>query len=203
MKCIDMFYGFNHPIYREVKYSDLRNKVLYPEVVKELKKRNISFSEIHSMKNKSHQFGDFKLEERVKSMKRMAPKSDIRAETWQRIARSHDKVNNVVDHAMDLLNFNDEERSRFVNIGNEVVKWRALLRHSKYLRSNTESFVGIYGDNLNSDLLGITQKLENKRREYLRIAIHTPLENIRYDNIKVISSNIMDEIQPFIFDQET
>ena len=137
MKCIDMFYGFNHPIYREVKYSDLRNKVLYPEVVKELKKRNISFSEIHSMKNKSHQFGDFKLEERVKSMKRMAPKSDVRAETWQRIARSHDKVNNVVDHAMDLLNFNGEERSRFVNIGNEVVKWRALLRHSKYLRSNT------------------------------------------------------------------
>ena len=183
MKCIYMFYGFNHPIYREVKYSDLRNKVLYPEVVKELKKRNISFSEIHSMKNKSHQFGDFKLEERVKSMKRMAPKSDIRAETWQRIARSHDKVNNVVDHAMDLLNFNDEERSRFVNIGNEVVKWRALLRHSKYLRSNTESFVGIYEDNLNSDLLGKTQKLKNKRREYFRLAIHTPLENIRYDNL--------------------
>ena len=203
MKCIDMFYRFNHPIYREVDYSDCCNKVLYPDVVKELRKQNISFSEIHSTQNTNHQFGDFKLEEQVKSMKRMAPKGSIAAETWQSIARSHDKVNNVVDHAMDLLNFNGEERSRFVNIGNEVVKWRALLRHSKYLRSNTESFVGIYGDNLNSDLLGITQKLENKRREYLRIAIHTPLENIRYDNIKVISSNIMDEIQPFIFDQET
>ena len=69
-------------------------------------------------------------------MKRMASKGSITAETWQCIARSHGKVNNVVDHAMDLLNFNDEERSRFVNIGNEVVKWRALLRHSKYLRSN-------------------------------------------------------------------
>ena len=137
MKCIDMFYRFNHPIYREVEYSDRRNKVLYPDVVKELRKQNISFSEIHSMQNTNHQFGDFKLEERVKSMKRMAPKGSITAETWQRIARSHDKVNNVVDHAMDLLNFNDEERSRFVNIGNEVVKWRALLHHSKYLRSNT------------------------------------------------------------------
>ena len=188
MKCIDMFYGFNHPIYREVEYSDLRNKVLYPEVVKELRKRNISFCEINSTQNTNHQFGDFKLEERVKSMKMMAPKGSITAETWQRIARSHDKVNNVVDHAMDLLNFNDEERSRFVNIGNEVVKWRALLRHSKYVRSNTESFVGIYRDNLNSDLLGITQKLENKHREYFRLAIHMPLENIRYNNIKVISS---------------
>ena len=38
MKCIDTFYGFNHPIYTEVEYSDLHNKVLYPEVVKELRK---------------------------------------------------------------------------------------------------------------------------------------------------------------------
>ena len=83
----------------------------------------------------------------------MAPKGSITTETWQRIARSNNKVN-VVDHAMDLLNFNDEQRSRFVNIGNEVVKWRALLRHSKYLRSNTGKFVGIYRDNLNSDILG-------------------------------------------------
>ena len=132
----------------------------------------------------------------------MAPKGSITTETWQRIARSNDKVN-VVDHAMDLLNFNDEQRSRFVNIGNEVVKWRALLRHSKYLRSNTGKFVGIYGDNLNSDLLGLTQKLENKRREYFRLAINMLLENIRYHNLKVISSNIMNEIQPYIFDQET
>ena len=94
----------------------------------------------------------------------MAPKGSITAETWQCIARSHDKVNNVANHAMDLLNFNDEERSRFVNIG---------------------------------------KKLENKCREYFRLAIHTLLENIRYNNLKVISSNIMDEIQPYIFDQET
>ena len=114
MKCIDMFYGFNHPIYREVEYSDLRNKVLYPEVVKELRKRNISFCEINSTQNTNHQFGDFKLEERVKSMKMMAPKGSITAETWQRIARSHDKVNNIVDHAMDLLNFNNEERSLYL-----------------------------------------------------------------------------------------
>ena len=80
---------------------------------------------------------------------------------------------------MDLLNFNDNERSRFVNTGNEVVKWRDLLRLSKYLRSNTGSPVGTYEDNFNGVLLGITQKLENKRREYFRVALHTPLENIR------------------------
>ena len=35
---IDMFYRFNHLIYREVDCGDLRNKVLYPEIVKELSK---------------------------------------------------------------------------------------------------------------------------------------------------------------------
>ena len=69
-------------------------------------------------------------------------------------------------------------------------------------KSNTDSLVGVYGDNLNSDLLRITQKLKNKCREYFRLAPHTPLENIRYNNLKAIFSNIMDEIQQYIFNQE-
>ena len=60
---------------------------------------------------------------------------------------------------------------------------RILLRNSKYLRSNTESLVGSYGDGLNSDLLGKTQKIKNGRGEYFRVALHTPLENIRYDHL--------------------
>ena len=35
----------------------------------------------------------------------MAPKGNTTAEIWQRIARSHDKGNNVVDHAMDFIKF--------------------------------------------------------------------------------------------------
>ena len=46
-----MFYGFNHSIYRKVEYSDLCNKVLCPEVVKELRKPNVLFSDLHSMQN--------------------------------------------------------------------------------------------------------------------------------------------------------
>ena len=82
---------------------------LYQEVVKELRKPNISFSDLHSMQNTNQQSGYFKLEEHVKSMKRMAPKGNITAEIWQHIAWSYDIVNNGVDHAMDLLNFNDKD----------------------------------------------------------------------------------------------
>ena len=42
------------------------------------------------------------------------------------------KVKSIVDHAMNLLSFTDYKRSRNVNIGKEIIKWRALLRHSRY-----------------------------------------------------------------------
>ena len=134
LKCIDMFFEFNHPIYREVEYSDLKNKVLYPDIVKQRRKINVSFSDLKSMQNTNHQSGDFKLEENVKSLKRIAPKGNVSSETWQKIARSHDKVKSIVDHTMNLLSFNDCERGRNVNIDREIIKWRTLLRHSRHLK---------------------------------------------------------------------
>ena len=35
LKCINMFFRFNHLIYGEVENSDLKNKVLYPDIVKQ------------------------------------------------------------------------------------------------------------------------------------------------------------------------
>ena len=43
-KFFDLFYAFKHPIYREVEYRDLRNKVIYPNVVYKLLSENITFS---------------------------------------------------------------------------------------------------------------------------------------------------------------
>lgn len=43
MKALDLFYGFNHPIYREVEYNDLANSVRAPKAIEALRRRNISF----------------------------------------------------------------------------------------------------------------------------------------------------------------
>ena len=51
----------------------------------------------------SHQDGDFKLEERIQAMKRMAPKGMVTKETWTRISRSLDDVDLAVRHGMRLL----------------------------------------------------------------------------------------------------
>ena len=41
---LDFFYGFQHPIYREIEYRDLRNKVIYPEPVLKQRYENLSFT---------------------------------------------------------------------------------------------------------------------------------------------------------------
>ena len=61
-------------------------------------------------------------------------------------ARSHNKVKSILDHAKNLLNFTNYERGRNVNIDEEIIKWRTLLRHSKYLKSTSNSLDGTYSD---------------------------------------------------------
>ena len=53
LKCIDIFFGFNHPIHREVENSDL-TKVLLKNVEK-----SISFSDLKSTQKTNYQSGDF------------------------------------------------------------------------------------------------------------------------------------------------
>ena len=102
-----MFFGFNHPIYRGVEYTELRNKVLYLDIVKQQREINFSFSDLKSLQNVNHQSGDFKLEENVKQLRRIAPKGNVSLETLQKIAQSHLKLKSIVDLAMNVLSFTD------------------------------------------------------------------------------------------------
>ena len=60
---MDMFYGFRHPIYQEIEYRDLKNKVLYPIEVKIQRKQSFSFSLTKEIWR--CQGGDFMLEKKV------------------------------------------------------------------------------------------------------------------------------------------
>ena len=86
-KFIDLFFAFKHPIYREVEYRELRNKVLYPPEIQVLLESNLSYSS--SDKEQTCQGADFILEEKVKSQKSIAPKGIVST------SRSVDKVENL------------------------------------------------------------------------------------------------------------
>ena len=193
-KFLGMFYGFNHPIYREVEYTELKNSVLYPQEVATLRNRNITFRGKKSTSRTAHQGGDFKLEERIKSMKRIAPKGKVTKETWVEISRSVDNVGDVVDHGRNLLNYSDSGAALFTDVTSELVEYRAILRHSNYLRSDSERAVNTDGQILNPCMNDLRQALEEKRKEYFELAKTVNLENIKYDNLQTAHGSVIEEL---------
>ena len=198
MTFLDMFYAFNHPIYREVEYAELKNKVMMPEVVKISRERNHTFTE-NTRADKSHQGGDFMLEQRVKRLKMLSPKGSMSTEMWERVSRNVDSVGEIVKTGTRLLKMeeNDQYAIRFTSIEKELIKWMAHLRSFEYLYTESEFVVDIYGNPLNTELNGFIRNMEQYRQQYFQMALETELENIRYPNMTVTSNDIMEEILPY------
>ena len=91
------FYGFNHPIYREVEYNELRQQALYPSEIANLREENISFSS-SKCESKNHEGGDFKLENMIKKIKAITPKGKKDEEMWKRTIRASPSVSKVLQH---------------------------------------------------------------------------------------------------------
>ena len=107
--------------------------------MKELRDKNMSFSTTTLM-GKS-QGGDFVLEGKVKWQKLLAPKGSIKAETWRTLSRALDTFDEVYNNVSSKLKLPDPDMQQSVNLQNEIITWRAVLRSSKYLSSpNYSSF---------------------------------------------------------------
>ena len=60
--------------------------------------------------------------------------------------------------------------------------------------------VNIHGDILSTDMHYFSENLKDRRKLYFEMALTKDLQNIRYNNVEVVSQNIMEEIQPFQID---
>ena len=78
----------------------LLNKVLYTQSIIEMLDDNVTFSKTESMSK--CQGGDFASEEKIKKQKSIAPNGLVNSKTWQKISRSIDKVEHVIDNAKKL-----------------------------------------------------------------------------------------------------
>ena len=133
--------------------------------------------------------------ERIKAMKRMSPKVAVSSEMWLRVARSIDKVDSMVQRGIGLLDYRNEDGTRITDISKEIVEWRAFLRTSQYLR--LKKLVNTNGEALNPALINLKLTMKAKRLEFYTKAKTTPLQNIRYDNLTVSSSDLAKEIAPY------
>ena len=183
---IDWFYGFKHPIYREIQYQDLRNKALYPEEVKRQRSKNFSFSSTDI--DARNQGGDFLLEQKVKRQKMLAPKGVVKKETWKCVSRSVDDVDVVCKNTFQFLQILDNTRSRSILLSPEIKEWTVILRDSEYLfQENGNSIVhNINGEELNEELSDLSINLTEKHKKFWTAhANGIKLENIHYKNIEV------------------
>ena len=201
MRFLDMFYAFNHPIYREVEYSELKERAISPEAVIRLKENNLTYVTKENAFELSHEDGDFRLEEIVRVMKRLSPKGKMSREMWLRVARGMDDVNAVVSHGKALLNLEqDGNRPRTTPLEKEIVLWRAHLRNSGYLKSSSSYISTMSGSALDPALVNFTEILAEKRNKYWELAQSTSLENIRYENITLTGDD--EEILPYVFSED-
>ena len=186
LKFMNMFYGFNHPIYREIEYNELRQKVCCPSPISELRKQNLTFSSSSSCPKANHEGGDFKLENQIKKIKALAPKGKKDEEMWRRTIRGTPAVAKVVEYGKQLLKMQDEQASRKVRIEPEVVKWRAHLRYSNYLSVESDHVLSMSGARLSDSLTDFSHSLKCSRLHFWKMVQEgTPLQSIRYPNVRV------------------
>ena len=190
LKFLPLFYGFRHPIYQELEYRELFNRASYPDSVLEFMNDNMAFSSSNLEKN--HQGGDFCLETKIKRHKMIAPKGRITNATWRYLSRGLDELEKVYENAAQILKIDDGESYRDIDLYDEIVSWRAVLRSSGMLECREEEGVvkNIYGEIISMELDDLTIKLDNKMKHYWEKAKEgTPLQNIRTAFIPIVADN--------------
>ena len=168
-KFMELFYAFNHPIYQEIEYRDLRQKVIMPDEVRKQREENLTYT--ISKAPKKHQGGDFILEGKVRRQKMLASKGSDTQKMWREIARSLDDIEEVSKKLNEVLNLHDNENHRNTNLSLEILRWRALLRHDGYLlKNNCKNLAySMYGEPLSVDIINLSENAKEKMSSYFQI----------------------------------
>ena len=144
------------------------------------------------------QGGDFVLEGKVKRQKLLAPKGSIKAETWRTLSRALDTFDEVYSNVSSKLKLRDPDMQQSVNLQNEIITWRAVLRSSKYLSSPNYSSVpkNIYGEFLSDDLNDFVDNVVNKRKKVWDTIEKgkTPITDVKYDFLNVVRGKMMEDL---------
>ena len=182
---LDFFYGFNHPIYQEIEYRDLRVKAIYPEEIRRQLDENVTFSS-SDLPNKG-QGGDFLLEQKIKRQKMLSPKGPVNKATWQKISRCLDKFDCIYKNVSSNFNLGEEAGERIALLSEEILEWRSVLRYSKYFEHEEKQTVfNIHGEVLENDFLNFSLNLKEKRVNYWKLHLNgRPIENIRMKPILI------------------
>ena len=109
----------------------------------------------------------------------MSPKDKMDKVLLKIVARGMDKFYNAVQHGKQSLHLNDDLSSRITHVENEIVKWRSVLRESKYLKGkSTANLRSMDGKELNPILNNFSSNAEKKVKHYFKLAEAFELETL-------------------------
>ena len=186
-----LFYAFNHPIYHKVEYRGLKNKVIYPEEIKNIFNENITFSAT-DITGKCLG-GDFILEGKIKKQKNIACKGAVTAKTWQKIWHSIERVDDIVENTKSQLGIFDIPLSRNILLTREISEWQAVLCLSSFLNGEKNTVItNIYNKKLSNDLVDFTNTVSEKRNWFFKKALNAPLENVTYRNLSIKPDQLLE-----------
>ena len=163
---MEMFYGFKHPYYQEIEYRELLGRSRYPKAIDEFRRKNLTYKITNT--GEKNQGGDFILEGKIKRQKMFASMGTDDTKMWQRVSRSLDDVTAVIEHINEMLHIYDTDGERHIDLWQEIIAWRALLRKSKYLKSyrNTETVYNFSGQKMSNDLIDLPSNLKQCMETY-------------------------------------
>ena len=137
----------------------------------------------------NHQGGDFCLEGKIKRLKMVAPKVRISNELWRRIARGLDDIGEICERTNRNLDISEQDEYRDVDLYDEIVSWRAVIRCSEMLSHHhkDDAILNIYKEPLSEDVDGFTLNVLDKMQIYADMqAEGQEVNKNSYDYLKVI-----------------
>ena len=98
----------------------------------------------------------------------IAPKGAVSNEMWKCISRGLDKIDAICNNATLLLDFQEDDFYKDVDIYDEIITWRALLHSSEMLNIHSSEGIvkNIFGESLSEDMKNLTSDSSEKKCKY-------------------------------------
>ena len=142
---------------------------------------------VPSLIDHKHQGGDFAPEGKIKRHKMVAPKGIVSNEMWKCISRGFDKIEGICKQADFILNIQEDDIYKEIDIYDEITTWRALIRSSEMLGVHKAVGVvtNIYGEPLSEDMFNLTENSNEKMKLFRDLKIQGDLKKGSIKNLQI------------------
>ena len=90
---------------------------------------------------------------------------------WRQVSRSLDNIIKINASANQKLKIHEVDGDQHVDLSSEILRWRALLRHTNYLLKHNErkNVYSLCGDVLSPDMTDICQNVPDHMGTYYQL----------------------------------